>query len=312
MARKRPAPTRRAVVAAGLVAPLIAQAATRSGNRIVPFEASAFPYRGLIPGTDTPFLDVQDGSRRGHTSPRGGVYWEDPTYSDRSVLLSVPPGFDPARPARIVLYFHGNRVRLERDVVNRQGLPRQLAASRLNAVLVAPQLALDALDSSAGHFWEPGFAAQFLNEAVRALDRAFGTGTGLAGAPVVILAYSGGYLPAAFTASVGGLQDRLAALVLLDALYGEADRFFQIITSRGRMAVLSAFGPSTRQQNQALRTRLSSAGIPVTDGLPATLSAGLVAFHDAGPAVHDDFVTRAWTADPVRAVLDRIPGAPRR
>src|SRR6185312_9416381 len=41
----------------------------------------------------------------------------------------------------------------------------QLGHSGLNAVLVAPQLAVDAPDSSAGRFWSPGGFAAFLSEA---------------------------------------------------------------------------------------------------------------------------------------------------
>ena len=109
-----------------------------------------------------PFLDAADGERHGHTSLRGGIYWEDQTYSDRRVLLYIPKGFDPRRPALIVVFFHGNGATLARDVRDRQQVPRQVAESGLNAVLVAPQFAVDALDSSAGRFWEPGVFAQFL------------------------------------------------------------------------------------------------------------------------------------------------------
>ncbi len=52
-------------------------------TQLVAFNASAFPYRGSVPGTNKPFLDVRDGKRRGHTTLRGDIYWEDPTYSDR-------------------------------------------------------------------------------------------------------------------------------------------------------------------------------------------------------------------------------------
>ena len=51
------------------------------------FNASAFPYRGNIPGANKPFLDVRDGKRRGHTTLRGDVCWEDTAYSDRRSLL---------------------------------------------------------------------------------------------------------------------------------------------------------------------------------------------------------------------------------
>jgi hypothetical protein len=305
--------TRRMVLAGAALATGPARGAARSGTRLVTFEASAFPYRGVIPGSTTPFLDVTAGERRGHTSPRGGVYWEDPTYADRRVLLSVPPGFDPRRPAVIVLYFHGNRAVLERDVVRRQGIARQVAASRLNAVLVAPQLAVDALDSSAGRFWEEGFARTFLNEAAARLAETFGTGDALRDAPVVVVAYSGGYLPAAFTATVGGLGARLHGLMLMDALYGEIDRFAGYMKSRPRAFVFSAYSRSTKAQNALLGGMLSEAGLTITSHLPAALAAGQIVLHDAGAnVVHDDFMTQAWSRDPLRAMLDRVPGFTRR
>src|SRR5580658_6413948 len=117
------------------------------------FENSAFPYHGLIPnyqetGKSRPFLDVNENGRLAHSSPRG-LHWEDETYSDRSVLLAAPQSFDPGRPGVIIVFFHGNMATLSRDVVARQQIVRQLADSCLNAVLVAPQLAVDARDSSA-------------------------------------------------------------------------------------------------------------------------------------------------------------------
>ena len=96
------------------------------------FENSAFPYHGLIPnyqetGKTRPFLDVEDNGRLGHSSPRGGIHWEDQTYSDRSVLLAAPQSFDPARPGVIIVFFHGNMATLSRDVIARQQIVRQLA-----------------------------------------------------------------------------------------------------------------------------------------------------------------------------------------
>ena len=72
------------------------------------------------------------------------------------------------------MFFHGNGATLTRDVRNRQQVPRQIVESGLNAVLVAPQFAVDAADSSAGRFWEPGVFAQFLSEAADQLARLHG------------------------------------------------------------------------------------------------------------------------------------------
>ena len=116
------------------------------------FQNSAFPYRGPIPASAEnpagarPFLNVNDNGRLGHESPRGGVYWEDATYSDRHVLVAAPQNFDSGNPGDLVVFFHGNSATLARDVVDRQQAPRQLAKSGLNGVLIAPQLAVDALE----------------------------------------------------------------------------------------------------------------------------------------------------------------------
>ena len=69
----------------------------------------------------------------------------------------------------IIVFFHGNNATLSRDVIARQQIVRQLADSGLNAVLVAPQLAVDAQDSSAGRFWSAGGFAAFLAKRSRSL-----------------------------------------------------------------------------------------------------------------------------------------------
>src|SRR5207248_7605838 len=109
-------------------------------------------------------------------------------------------------------YFHGNKATLQRDVVNRQQVPRQVADSGLNAVLVVPQFAVDALDSSAGRFWEPGIFSRFLSEAGERLARLCGdacAGRNFGDLPVMLIAYSGGYFPAAWVLEVGGAGNRL-------------------------------------------------------------------------------------------------------
>ena len=204
-----------------------------------------------------------EGDRRGH-SARGGTYWEDQTYSDQRVLLHIPKGFDPRRPALMVVFFHGNEATLTRDVRNRQAVPRQVAESGLNAVLVAPQFAVNALDSSAGRFWEPGVFTQFLREAGERLTELYGDERARGafhGAPVVIAAYSGGYNPAAFILHSGRADDRLRGLVLLDALFGELDKFADWLAKRPPAFFVSAFGKAARQENAALQRMLTERGV---------------------------------------------------
>ncbi len=303
-------------LAGALALGVAASSATCARVRIVTFVTTPFPYDGLVPSSGAPFLDVSDGTRRGHTSPRGGIYWEDATYSDRHVLLAIPPRFDPRRPGFLIVFFHGNQVRLARDVAARQEVPQQLAASRLNAVLVAPQFALDALDSSAGRFWQPNVFAEFLDEAADRLAKLYGGRARRMRAvfrhmPVVIVAYSGGYMPASAALSVGGADARLAGVILLDALYGETDTFADWIAKHAQSCFFfSAYSLSSAPENENLRHMLGNANVGFATGLPKSLRPGRIAFLPVGDVPHQDFVTEAWTHDPLANVLRRLkPGS---
>jgi hypothetical protein len=289
---------------------LVPLAASRTA--LVPFEHSPFPYRGQVPDKNIPFMDVMEGDRVGHTSPRGGIYWEDKTYSDQRSLLFIPRGFDPRRSALIVVFFHGNEATLTRDVRNRQQVPRQLAESGLNAVLVAPQFAVNALDSSAGRFWEPGVFARFLDEATTHLTELYGDERArgaFANAPVVIAGYSGGYHPAAFVLHSGRVDERLRGVLLLDALFGDMDRFTDWLARRPPAFFVSAYGKATREENAALQRMLTERGVTYQTQLPATLTLGSVTFMAAHDDIkHNDFMTDAWVKDPLKLLLRRING----
>ena len=275
-----------ALLMAGCAGPTVQQSQTSNTGlttvdgatvSLASFENSAFPYHGLIPnyqetGKTRPFMDVDENGRLGHSSPRGGIHWEDQTYSDRSVLLAAPQSFDPARGGVIIVFFHGNNATLSRDVIARQQIVRQLANSGLNGVLVAPQLAVDAQDSSAGRFWSSGGFASFLGEAQSKLGDLYPNARGaFRRMPIVIVAYSGGYLPAAYSLAVGGDSGRVRGVVLLDALYGERDKFVRWAEGPGRSAFfVSAYSTSSRAGNDAIRAELEAAGVPTVSGLPSS------------------------------------------
>jgi hypothetical protein len=302
-------------VAAGLLLAPAALAQTpmpATKTSLVPFDVSPFPYRGIIPEKGVPFIDVVNGERHGHTSPRGGVYWEDLTYSDRRVLLSIPRGFDARRPAVIVVYLHGNLATLGRDVRDRQGVPRQVAESGLNAVLVAPQFAVDAADSSSGRFWEPGVFAKFLNEAVERLTRLHGDPRARAAfeqAPVIIAAYSGGYNPAAYALAIGGLGERVQGVILLDGLFAEYDKFADWIAHHPQAFFFSAYGKAARSEHAELQRLLAERRVTYQTTMPARLTPGSVTLLAVPDEVkHNDFVTQSWVTDPLKVVLARVPG----
>ncbi len=287
-----------------------ASEARQSRTELMAFAVTPFPFDGTIPEKEVPFLDVRNGDRRGHTSPRGGVYWSDETYSDRRVLVSIPAGFDLDQPGYVVVFLHGNSALLGRDVRDRQRVPQQVERSGLNAVLLAPQFAVNALDSSAGRFWEPGVFAAFLDEASAHLADLYGDEAAAARfgrLPVILVGYSGGYLASAFTLARGGAEDRLAGVILFDAIYGEEAKFAAWAEAAGdERFFFSAYSQSAAESNRIVQGMLRAAGVAFAGEAPAAIGPGTIAFLSAGAVVHNDFVTRAWVDNPLQWTLARV------
>jgi hypothetical protein len=288
----------------------------RGKSKLVEFDTAPFPYEGLVPRSNKPFLDVAENGRRGHRTGAGRVYWEDETYSDRQVLLHLPKGFDIRRPGLMIVFFHGHGAKLADDVYLRQQVPAQISSSGVNAALVAPQLAFNAADSSAGKFWQPGAFARFTGEAAQHLARLHGDPRSVrsfASMPVIIVAYSGGYVATAWSVHHGGLGNRLHGVVLFDALYGELDTFAEWVTKQQSAFFISTYTHSTELRNTQLQRVLAERHVPFTTALEPRLHPGSVAFlpapKDAG---HRDFLTYAWIDDPLKDLLARLKGYSRR
>ena len=259
----------------------------QANTRLIGFDNSAFPYSGKNP----------------RTGSAGGQ------YTDNRVLVHVPAGFDVRKPGVIVVFFHGHGATLERDVRDRQLLPKQISESGVNAVLVAPQLAYDAADSAAGKFWERDGLKRFMAEAADQLARVYGdprTSEVFANMPVVIVAYSGGFETAAWSLHIGGLGKRVTGVVLLDALYGHMDKFSSWIVKNRQAFFVSAYTQHTKRRDDELAQMLGAKGIRVRYELDGPLNPGTVAFLSTEGIRHRDYVTLSWTEHPVKDVLQRI------
>ncbi len=273
-------------------------------TRLVDFETAPFPYHGVVPGSGRQFLN--SGS---HTSFRGKTLWESQTFSDDRVLLHIPSGFDPNRPAVMVVFFHGHGAILGRDVRDRQQLPAQITAAGANAVLVAPQFAVDAADSSAGKFWEPNGFKRFLDEAALKLAFMYGdprSQTAFAKMPIVLVAYSGGFGPTLSVLDRGGVRSRIHGLVLMDALYAGIDKFADWIAENRSAFFISSYTPHTAHHNADLQRLLRERSVAYSSELRRGHLPGMVTFLPAGPVSHRDFVTHAWADNPIKDVLVRM------
>ena len=308
VAQAQPAPYRVASLAPTV--PYQRPAAREDLTTLVSLKSSAFPYFGNNPRSDQPFLNVSNGERKGHRSYGGRVYWQDQTYNDNRVLMHVPENFDVRKPGVIVVFFHGNGATLERDVRDRQLVPQQITDSGVNAVLLAPQLAVDAADSSAGKFWQKDGLKRFLAESADRLAGLYGDPNAtkaFANMPVIIVGYSGGFLPTAWSLEVGGVGNRVRGVFLLDAVYGELDKFASWIENNRTGFFVSSYTHYTRPRDRELMQMIRSKGITVTENMDGPLKPGSVVFVQTPEGVrHRDYVTQAWTQYPIREVLEKM------
>jgi hypothetical protein len=93
-------------------------------------------------------------------------------YRDDTVYLFVPAHYRWREQDGVasLVHFHGHDTTAERAMVAHQ-LREQLADSKQNAVLVVPQLAVMAADSSCGKLESAGGLARLLTEAVGTAGR---------------------------------------------------------------------------------------------------------------------------------------------
>lgn len=165
-------------------------------------------------------------------------------------------------------------------------LREQLFDSKQNAILVVPELAVLAPDSSAGKLEAPGAFGRLLADVLATLDTrearaALGRsapGPGSTPGRICISAHSGGYHAAACAIRAGGVK--VHEVYLFDALYADTEIFRDwVIAGRGkpmssRHKLVSYFTAGTTEVNtRRLFAELEQAGVVVArETVEGTLS----------------------------------------
>jgi hypothetical protein len=216
-------------------------------------------------------------------------------YRDDTVIVFVPAHYryrDDDEGVATLVHFHGHNTTAERALTTHE-LREQLADSKQNALLVVPQLAVLAADSSCGRLESPGGLARLLAEAVPTAAREGRSTLGDTAFPafspigtVCLSAHSGGYHAAACCLRGGGVDVR--ETYLFDALYTDVEAFHDwVIARRGeplhrRHKLVSYFteGGTTAANNTALRAQFERAGVLVAQ----EMSEGELSRHDLSHA----------------------------
>ena len=124
--------------------------------------------------------------------------------------------------------------------------------------------------------------------------------------PIVIVSYSGGFGPTLAVLDRGGVRSRVRGLVLLDSLYAGIDKFADWIAQNRSTFFVSSYTPHTAHHNADLERLLRERSVPYGAELRRDHLQGMVTFLPAGDVSHRNFVTHAWSDNPIKDILVRM------
>jgi hypothetical protein len=106
---------------------------------------------------------------------------------------------------------------------------------------------------------------------------------------------------------VGGVSDHVRGVILLDAVYGQLDKFASWIESHRSGFFVSSYTHYTARHDHELMQMLREKGITVSEDMSAPLRPGSVVFVETGEGItHRSYVTQAWTRNPIEQVLVKM------
>jgi hypothetical protein len=200
---------------------------------------------------------------------------------DDTVIVFVPDKFrfQADEGVSALVHFHGHNSSAEK-AISAHALREQLVDSRQNAILIVPQLALFAADSSCGKLATQDSLARLVGGAISTSSRVGRGSLGDSRFPerprlgrVCLSAHSGGYHAAACSLRVGGVE--VSETYLFDALYAESEVFREWVlarrddpaTSRHKLVSYFTTGTTTETLNRGLREALERSGVLVSEEL---------------------------------------------
>lgn len=251
------------------------------GTFVEAMKAAPFPLGGKT--ADPHFFDSVDPKtgERFRTSRTLERLSEKDHYRDNSVLFHVPPQFNPNLSFSYVVFFHGNLSNV-RQTVTEYRLDEQVNRSGKNLILVLPQFARNAADSSPGKFAVGNAFRTFMQEAALVLSAKLGTKhkKQLEQAPVILVAFSGGYKPLACTLDRGGTDWRIKGVMLLDGLYEDLYIFGKWLLRHakdGFLVNIYTEGSPCQDKTMALAQFLRVHRLSFKEGWPREVKRGLIA-----------------------------------
>ena len=241
--------------------------------------SAPFPYNGNYEDSTKPFFDYKDSKTRYHTNAYGMHISED-HYVDSTVTFHVPAHFNPDAPFEYVVFFHGIQTDMPASLSDYR-IIEQIDATMRNVILIAPQLAKNATDTSVGKWYGHGAFAKFMQEAAAVLDihlsqQGIDISDRLATAPIILMPFSGGYKPTAYILDRGGVDDRISGILLLDAMYQNIEMFVSWLLSHGHSTFFIGLynDPPGVPIHEKFKKRLQQVGVQFSTSEPRTIRPG--------------------------------------
>jgi hypothetical protein len=212
------------------------------------------------------------------------LYPAEEHYTDNTVAIFIPKGFQETGTNDFVIHFHGWFNNVE-GVLRQYKLIEQLNDSGRNAILVVPQGPRNAPDSFGGKLEDPDGFRRFMDEVIATLrqnsslkrkDFALGQ--------ILLSGHSGGYEVISSIVACGGLTDHVREVWLFDALYAQTDKFLAWHDAQhGRLLDIYTEHGGTKDDTEQLMARLQKRGTKFfsakdSEAKPADLEANKLVF----------------------------------
>jgi hypothetical protein len=180
--------------------------------------------------------------------PKTGWAW-----TDSSVYVQIPKGFNDDGQDDFVCHFHGFSTNIS-SVLSAHYYALQFAASGRDAIFILPQGPVNAASGDFGKLMDEGGMKDLCGDVLSILYR-----DGTLGRPrigdVVLSSHSGGYRGAAAAISRGGV--RVRAVNLFDSLFGQVDVFSEYGNSGGLLRSNYTSSSGSADHNAVLSSALT-------------------------------------------------------
>lgn len=185
------------------------------------WQTTEFGEIGLFPFKTAPYPDA---SRAEGFRSRDQFYPVSPHYTDSTVGIAIPRGYQADRYVDLIVYFHGHSNHVAR-VFEKFSLLEQVAKAKRNAILVCPQGPRDAPDSGCGKLESPDGLKAFVAEVLEVLIAQKKLPADAKLRNLALAGHSGAYRVIGLCLKHGGLEESIWDVWLFDATYGQLEEF---------------------------------------------------------------------------------------